>query len=292
MIIRSMTLRSSRTLFRLQSYPISRSRASPDSFWAECRNRSQMAAAKTEAISGTSESRSRSGGTRKQVDAEAEVEVLTEPARSYLGLQVPVGSRHHSRLNRDGAIAPDAGNDALLENAQELGLSRQRQLPNLVQEQGAALRGLEGPFPGGRSAGEGPALMAEELTLDQILGQGGAIDGDEWGSRTGPEPMKIAGDELLAGAALSHDQDRTGNRSHPGNGLPQPPNGRAIPNERGLAELALKGGDFGSKPLSLQHAFDLPDHALHRFGLVDEAVRAEAARPGYSGRSHRCRYRR
>ena len=64
MIIRSMMFRSSRTLLRRQSYPISSSSASADIFLGRIRNRSQVAATNREASSGMSESRSRSGGTR------------------------------------------------------------------------------------------------------------------------------------------------------------------------------------------------------------------------------------
>ena len=57
-------------------------------------------------------------------------------------------------------------------------------------------------------AGEGAALVAEELALDQALGQCPAIDPDERAGRATRVAVQRGGDQLLAGAALADDQDR------------------------------------------------------------------------------------
>src|SRR6185436_6775188 len=56
-------------------------------------------------------------------------------------------------------------------------------------------------------AREGAALVAEELRLEQVLGQGRAVDLDE--SLAGPVRLAVdeAGDDLLAHAGLPEDQD-------------------------------------------------------------------------------------
>ena len=64
MIIRSMTLRSSRTLLRLQSYAHERSSASPRELLGPDAEPLADGGQNASANSGTSESRSRSGGTR------------------------------------------------------------------------------------------------------------------------------------------------------------------------------------------------------------------------------------
>src|SRR5690606_38568770 len=53
---------------------------------------------------------------------------------------------------------------------------------------------------------EGTFLVAEELALEELLGQGGAIDLDERLVAPGGEPVDLAGDHVLAGAALAAQQ--------------------------------------------------------------------------------------
>ena len=55
--------------------------------------------------------------------------------------------------------------------------------------------------------GERPLLVAEELALEELLGDGGAVDGDERRRRARAVLVDGAGDELLAGAALAGDED-------------------------------------------------------------------------------------
>ncbi len=50
------------------------------------------------------------------------------------------------------------------------------QLADLVEEHGAAVRALEHAGERVGRAGEGTALVAEELALDQILGDGAAVE--------------------------------------------------------------------------------------------------------------------
>ena len=64
-----------------------------------------------------------------------------------------------------GAAQPIEG--ALLESAQDLSLKRQRQLANLVEEDGAALSELELARLALHRAGECPALVAEQFGLEQ-----------------------------------------------------------------------------------------------------------------------------
>ena len=52
---------------------------------------------------------------------------------------------------------------ALLERAEELGLRRERQLADLVEEERSAVRALEPALPLRRSAGEVAALVTEQL---------------------------------------------------------------------------------------------------------------------------------
>jgi hypothetical protein len=66
-----------------------------------------------------------------------------------------------------------------LQHAQQLGLQRQRHLRNFIEQQRAALRLFELAGVRRMRAGEGAALPAEQDRLQHVLGDGGAVDGDE-----------------------------------------------------------------------------------------------------------------
>ena len=65
-------------------------------------------------------------------DAQAVVQVLSELAPGDLFRQARVGRGEHADVDRDPLPAPDALDLPLLEHAQELGLERERHVPDLV----------------------------------------------------------------------------------------------------------------------------------------------------------------
>ena len=123
----------------------------------------------------------RAAAAGQRHDAEPVVEVLAElalarawPARSRLVAAT-------TRTSTSGrSSTPDALDLAALERAQQLGLQVQRQLADLVEEERAAVRLLEGaPCARRDRAGERALLVAEQLALDELLGDGRAVDRDE-----------------------------------------------------------------------------------------------------------------
>src|SRR5262249_12026779 len=118
-------------------------------------------------------------GQLERDDVQAEEEILAEPPRAHLGRKGAV--RRGDDADVDGLLALTAESleAMLLEEAQELPLQLRRQLADLVEEDGAARRRLE---PAGLvlpRAGEGALHVAEELALDQVLGERRAADRDE-----------------------------------------------------------------------------------------------------------------
>ena len=84
----------------------------------------------------------------------------------------------------------------------------ERHLADLVEEEGAAARQLEvAPTRLGRPGERAPAV-AEELGLEQLLGDRGAIDGDERLLAPRTREVKRPGEQLLADARLAMDQHR------------------------------------------------------------------------------------
>ena len=95
----------------------------------------------------------------------------------------------------------------LLQHAQQLDLQRQRHVADLVEENGAAAGRLEQPLVVGGRASERTLDVAEQLRLEQLLGDRAAVDRDERlaGARAGP--VDGARQQFLAGAALAEDHD-------------------------------------------------------------------------------------
>ena len=96
-----------------------------------------------------------------------------------------------------------------MEPPQQGDLDIHRHIPDLVQEDRPAV----GQFELARTAvppgpSETPALIAEQLGLDQALRQCTAVDCDEGPPATGAGVMYGLGKELLARAALSGQENR------------------------------------------------------------------------------------
>jgi hypothetical protein len=73
----------------------------------------------------------------------------------------------------------NAGELLGLQHTQELDLGLQADAADLVQEQRASVGLLQLASAPVRCAGERPTLVAEELGLEQALGQRAAVDGDQ-----------------------------------------------------------------------------------------------------------------
>ena len=79
-------------------------------------------------------------------------------------------------------------------------------LPDLVEKQRAAVRRLEEPLLALVGVGERALHVAEELALQQVLGKGPAVDGDEGRVLARRQGVDGLGHELLARPALSRDE--------------------------------------------------------------------------------------
>ena len=110
---------------------------------------------------------------------EAEVEIAPERALVDRGFQVTVGGGQHANVDRARLRAAEPEHLPLLQHAQQLDLDRDRHLADLVEEEGAALRGLEQAGLGLDRAGERAALVAEQLALQQRRGERRAVEADE-----------------------------------------------------------------------------------------------------------------
>ena len=88
-------------------------------------------------------------------------------------------------------------------------MGAQRHAVHLVQKQCAPVGQLEQAGPALLSgAGEGPGLIAEELALQQALGESGAVHRHKGAVPPGAGIVNGLGKELLSGAALPVDHHR------------------------------------------------------------------------------------
>jgi hypothetical protein len=83
----------------------------------------------------------------------------------------------------------------------------ERYVADLVEEERVPVRAREEPPVIRDRAGEGALLVTEELALEERLGDGAAVDGDEGLVRARAGPVDGPGDEFLARPALALDQD-------------------------------------------------------------------------------------
>jgi hypothetical protein len=147
---------------------------------------------------------------RQLDDVEAVQEVAAQRAVGDPRLDVLVGGGDHPQVDGHGAVAAEDVDDVLLQHAQQLGLERERELDDLVEEEGAAGGLTEAAGAVAQGAGEGAAHVAEQLRLEQLARDGRAIDGDEGAVGAAAAGVDPSRDQLLAGAALAGDQDRGG----------------------------------------------------------------------------------
>src|SRR4051794_7585692 len=136
------------------------------------------------------------------------VEILAELAGAHGVGRVLVGRGNHPHVDALLLTAAQTPERPLLQDAQQLHLRRRLHLGNLVEEQRAAVRELEDADAAVLRAGEGAFLVAEDLALEQRLGNRRAVDRHERERRARAQLVDGLRDQLLAGARLAGDQHR------------------------------------------------------------------------------------
>src|SRR5690606_6785462 len=135
------------------------------------------------------------------------VEVFAELALLGQVLQVAVGGGDEAHVDLLRLHRADPADLALLQHAQQARLGIQRQLADLVQEQGAAVGGLHQAGATGAGAGEGALLVAEQLGFDQGFRNGRAVDRDQ--RRPGPAREVVPGTGGAVGASRRSLRNRS-----------------------------------------------------------------------------------
>ena len=140
---------------------------------------------------------------------EAVVQILPElPLRHIVG-QGGVAGGDHPHVGLQLLDRAHRAEPPLLEDAQQLGLEPDVHFGDLVQKEGAAGGGLEeAHLAAPLGAGEGALGIAEELRLQHVGVEVGAVDGHKHPGGAGAGVVDGLGVELLARAALRLQQHR------------------------------------------------------------------------------------
>ena len=101
-----------------------------------------------------------------------------------------------------------------LQHAEQLRLELERQLPDLVEQNRSAVRQLETADLRRMRAGERAALAAEELALDEVRRQRGAVDDDERTGAAHAPAVNGAREQLFARARFAGQQHCGVGRRH------------------------------------------------------------------------------
>ena len=135
------------------------------------------------------------------------IEILAEATIDDGAPEIDARRRQHGHVDPLGVGAAQAADGMVLDDREQLALERRRQEPDLVEEHRAAVRGLDETDLGVARVGEGAALVAEKLRLEQGLGNGGAVHLHERTGATRPGSVDAPGEESLARPGLAQDQD-------------------------------------------------------------------------------------
>src|SRR5205807_896865 len=117
-------------------------------------------------------------------DVEAIVKILAESAFRDFLRQTSVRGGDDPCVDFDRSVAADALEFTLLQDAQELLLRVERHFPNLVQEDGAAIRHLEAALACFDGTCEAAGLMPEQLAFQQSFCERSARHFDIWPIRS------------------------------------------------------------------------------------------------------------
>ena len=135
-------------------------------------------------------------------------QILAELALLNQLAEVLVGGREDAHVHRNLVATADGAYRLLLDRAQQFHLHVQRQFGHFVEEQRAALGGLEQAFLVGAGTGEAALAMTEELAFHQLGRNRAAVDRHERAARTRALLVDQAGHQLLAHAGFTGDVDR------------------------------------------------------------------------------------
>jgi hypothetical protein len=148
------------------------------------------------------------GGQGQGHHREPVVHVLAKPPLAYLGGQIRVGRAEDPGVDRFAPRGPQPAHRAIFEDLEQLGLEHLAQQSDLIEKERPPVGGLEQTGLRLARLGEGAALVAEQLRLEQGFGDGRAVHVDEGPAGPGAHAVEQPGHQPLAGPGLAGDEHR------------------------------------------------------------------------------------
>ena len=152
-----------------------------------------------------------------------------------------VGRHDDPRVDPARAEAADALDGQILNGAQELGLCGRRQVGHFIEKERPLVGVLELPAATAH-ARRRAFLYSKELGLEQGLDDRGAVDGDEGALAPATELVNLPGDELLARARFTLDENGEICRGDALDSIAHGPNREARTNQRRRAVDTIAAG--------------------------------------------------
>ncbi len=211
-------------------------------------------------------------------DIQAVVEIFPEATCRHRLLEILVGRSQHPHVDLHGGAAADPGELTVLEHVEQLALERGVQVPDLIEKDGSAIRGLELADLELVGAGEGPALMAEQLALEELARHRGTVDLDEGARLAHRRVVDRPGDDVLSGTRLAADEHGDVDAGGLLDDLPHLGHPSAPPETDLLAQPVPRLVVVRPVPVAAGAGQRALDHSLEIVGserLLQEVVRAE-----------------
>ncbi len=149
--------------------------------------------------------------------AEAIIQVLAQRSLLEQAAHIAVGRGDDADVHPHRFSAPQRLHFSFLEGPQQLDLEGRGELAHLVQEQRTPVGLLKATQLACPCTGERPSHVAEQLGLEQGVGQCAAVHADEGLLAARRQIVNRVGDQLLSGAARPLDQHRRIRGRHVGN---------------------------------------------------------------------------
>ncbi len=221
-------------------------------------------------------------------DIETVEEILAKTPRTHSFGEVNMGTCDDAHVDEDRLACADAVDLAGLQDAQELDLHVVRHVADLVQEDGALVGQFELAGPAALlGACERTVHVPEEFALQQLIGNGPAVDGHEGLSPALACVMDGLGEQLLARAGLAADEHRGRGLGGLSGQVYGPAELVAGADQAVEGEVRLGACDLGhlADGIHLLENEDRPKHRVvrpeHRFHGIEEVdrvmLRAEGA---------------
>ena len=140
-------------------------------------------------------------------DSQPIKEVFPKTALRDLLVQILVGRRDHPNIDLQWLSGADRFDFAILQCPKDLGLRLEAHVSDFIEEDGPAIGLDKFPRLSAVGAGKRAFFVTEEFGLDQLFGDGCAVDSNQWLTRPVRQVVETPGDQFFAGAGFAQNQD-------------------------------------------------------------------------------------